>query len=59
MTMLWELLTKENKEKLSQVYEKLTGKKWIPPKKGKDIQIESLSELSKIMREKPNPTRRR
>jgi len=53
---LWEM---PSKEKLSRVYEKLTGKKWVPPKKGKDIQIESLSELSKLMREKPNPTRRR
>ena len=54
---LWELLSEENKEKLSRVYEQLTGKKLIPPKK--DIQIESLKELEKIMKDKPNTTRRR
>jgi len=54
MTKLWEMLSKENKEKLGLIYEKLTGKKWIPPKqKSKDIQIENLAELSKIMKEKP------
>lgn len=52
MTKLWETLSKENKEKLSQVYEKLTGKKWMP-------KIENLSELEKIMRERPNPTKRK
>lgn len=45
-------LSKENKEKLSQVYEKLTGKQWVP-------KIEEISELEKIMREKPNSARRR
>ena len=44
-------LSKENKEKLSQVYEKLTGKKWVP-------QIEEILELDKLMREKPNSRRR-
>ena len=44
-------LSKENKEKLSQVYEKLTGKKWVP-------KIEKISELDKIMREKPRSGRK-
>jgi len=44
-------LSKENKEKLSQVYEKLTGKKWVP-------RIEDISELEKLMKEKPNSGRR-
>ena len=45
---LWNTLSKENKDKLAQVYKQLTGKKFIPPK------VENLREISKLMKEKPN-----
>ena len=54
---LWDTLSEENRKKLAQCYEQLTGKKFIPPKG--EPQIESLEEIDKLMREKPNPTKRK
>lgn len=62
MATLWKILKPGDKEKLAQVQKDWFGKKLIPPKEDKPIQypvkIEGISELEKIMREKPNPTRR-
>ncbi len=51
-----QLLT--DKSEWEKICQQFMGKKWIPPKKGKTIQIESLGKIDKLMREKPNPTRR-
>ena len=51
MPKVWKILKPEDKEKLKQIYKQLEGKEFMP-------EIESLSELDKLMREKPNPTRR-
>ena len=53
-------MAKENKDKLAKIFEQLTGKKFKPPKEMKieDIpEIETLSEIDKLMREKPNSGR--
>ena len=49
---LWETLSEENKENLARLYEQLTGKKFIPPKR--KTEMESSEELKKIMEEAPN-----
>jgi len=59
MATLWESLSKENKGKLVQIYEQLTGKKFIPPKRDKRVikcetKLESPKEMQKIMAEAPN-----
>jgi len=56
---LWDTLSEGNKKKLAQCYEQLTGKKWTPPKRDSmPIQIESLRELDKLMKEKPGQERK-
>ena len=61
MIDLWNkfypLLSKEKKIEWAKRYKKRYGKDFIPPEKA--IQIESLSEIDKLMREKPNPTERK
>ena len=63
MATLWESLSKENKGKLAQIYEQLTGKKFKPPKKDKraihcETKMEDISEIDRLIRQKPNSTRR-
>jgi len=53
--------TEEGKKALAQVYKRLTGREFRPPRrKGRaitcDVKIESLSEIDKLMRQKPNYT---
>ena len=61
MATLWKILKPGDKEKLSQAQRDWFGKKLIPPKDLKPIQypvkIEGISELDKIMREKPRSGR--
>jgi len=64
MATLWEqlypLLSKEKKEEWRKRYKKKFGKEFVPPKE-KDSEfseMESLSEIDKLIRERPNPTRR-
>ena len=52
MVNFLDATTKEGKELLAKIYKQLA-------KKEKRIQIESLEELEKIMKDKPNTTRRR
>ena len=49
-------MAKEDKDKQAQVYEQLTGKKFTP-KRDNFPEIETLSEIDKLMREKPNSGR--
>ena len=58
MAKLYDIVSKENKDKLAKIFEQITGKKFKPPKRDKFSGMESLSEISKLMREVPNPTRR-
>jgi len=50
-------LSKENQDKLAEIYKRITGKEWVPPKRDKLSGIETLSEIDKLMREKPNSGR--
>jgi len=56
-----ELLSEQGKENWAQIYKQLTGKKWTPPMKDKrgircETKLESLEEIGKLMRQKPNYT---
>jgi len=56
---LYFMLTEENKGKLAQVYQQLTGKRLTPPARDKQVihceaKIEELPELVKIMEQAPN-----
>jgi len=56
--------TENGKRVLAELYEQFTGREFKPPKKDKraiqcETKIEDLWEIDKLMREKPNPTRRR
>ena len=58
MAKLWEILDKENREKLARIYEQLTGEKFKPPRRNsKHIvypeKLKNLEDTDKIMREKP------
>jgi len=55
--------TENGKRVLAELYEQLTGRKLKPPKKDSraihcETRLEDLEEIDKLMREKPNPTRR-
>ena len=49
---LWDTLSEENRKKLAQCYEQLTGKKFIPPKRKPEM--ETPAEMKKMMEEPPN-----
>jgi len=49
-------LSKENQDKLAEIFKRITGKQWKPPKEEFE-ELESLSEIDKLMREKPNSGR--
>jgi hypothetical protein len=56
---LYFMLTEEDKGKLAQVYQQLTGKRLTPPVRDKQVvhcetKIEELPELVKIMEQVPN-----
>jgi len=55
---LYFMLTEENKGKLAQVYQQLTGRKLSPPARDKPIhleaKLESPAELARIMEQAPN-----
>jgi len=58
--MIEDSLSEKSKEEWPKIFEKLTGRKWKPKRK-KDIdfsELESLPEITKLMSERPNPTRR-
>ena len=54
MAKLYYTLTEENKEKLSQIYKNLTGKKLKPPER--EVHLEDEQEMQKIMEEPPSYT---
>ena len=54
MAKLYYILNEENKEKLSQIYKNLTGKKLKPP--DKEVHLEDAQEMQKIMEESPSYT---
>ena len=51
-------LTKGNRDKLAEAYKPITGKDWKPPKRDNFPEIETLPEIAKLMKEKPNSGRR-
>ncbi len=58
MAKLWGLLPESSKENWPEIYQRLTGRKWVPPKSGKPVikceaKIESLEEIDKLMRAAP------
>ena len=57
MTQFWYMLKEEDRETLKRIYKNITGKDYVPPEK--KIEIESLQEIDKLMREKANPTKRK
>jgi len=60
--MITDSLSEKSRETWPEIYKKLTGRKWVSPKKDQPIKcepkIESLEEIDKLMRQRPNPTRR-
>jgi len=63
MATFWQCLSIQNKRKLAKYYRKEGYGFFIPRgSKKKAVQIETkiedLEEIDKLMREKPNPTRR-
>jgi len=61
MATIWErlypLLSEEKKEEFRKRFKKKFGEDFVPPKRKPEI--ESLEEIDKLMREKPNPTKRK
>jgi hypothetical protein len=60
MTILWKMLSKENQDLLITRYSEWFGIEFIPPGTDTrgiqlDTKIESLEEIDKLMRQKPNP----
>jgi len=58
MTAFTDLLSEKGKENWALLYKKLTGKKWIPPKRSDraikcEPKLESLEEIDKLMRKVP------
>ena len=58
-----ELLSEQGREKWAQLWLKHMGKEWCPESKpGRGIEcetkLEDLEEIDRLMRQKPNPTRR-
>jgi len=59
MTKLYLILSEEDKEKLAQIYEQLTGRKFKPPARDKqtvhlEAKLEDAEEMEKIMKQAPN-----
>lgn len=59
MAKLYFILSEEDQEKLSQIYEQLTGRKLKPPKRDErlihcEAKLESPREIAKIMEQTPN-----
>jgi hypothetical protein len=51
--------TENGKKVLAQLYEQLTGRKWVPPARDKraihcETKIEDVSEIADLMKQKPN-----
>ena len=58
--MIEDSLSEKSRKEWTEIYERLTGKKWRPKRK-KDIdysELEGLPEITKLMADRPNPTRR-
>lgn len=60
MAKIWEL----NPRKWAELYRRFKGKDWKPPKKDKrgiecEVKKEGIEEIKGIMKEKPNPTKRK
>ena len=58
MATFTDLLSEKSRTSWPLIYKQLTGKKWVPPEKDKrgiqcETKIEDISEISKIMRQKP------
>ena len=61
MATFVELLSEQGKVNWAKLYKKLKRKKWeVPTNKAIqcETKLESLEEIDKLMRQKPNPTRR-
>jgi len=58
---LWDCTTQEGKKALTRIYGQLTGREFRPPRRKHraiscNVKGESLKEIDKLMREKPNYT---
>jgi len=56
--MITDSLSEKSRRDLPEIYKKLTGRKWVPPKKDNraihcETKIENVAEISKLMKEKP------
>ena len=64
MATFWQILSTENRNKLARFYEQSFGEPFLPPERHEERvrlqggKLESLEEIDKLMRQKPNPTRR-
>lgn len=52
-------ISERTKPNWAEIYKQLTGKKWVPPKSGKQVikceaKTESLEEIDKLMKAAPN-----
>ena len=58
MATLWQILKPQDKVKLATLYRALAGFEFVPPGPAQamkcESKIESLEEIDKIMRQKPN-----
>ena len=61
MATFYEALSENSRKYWPLMYELFTGKKWDSPTKEGitcETKLEDISEIAKLMREVPNPTRR-
>ncbi|MBA7466135.1 hypothetical protein ES707_01310 [subsurface metagenome] len=63
MFTIWQILKPEDKLKWARFYKELDGFEFIPPNSPSqtiqcETKLERLEEIDRLMRQKPNPTRR-
>ena len=63
MATWWETLSETGRENWERLYKRLKRKKWEVPTKDErgitcETEMEDIPEIVRLMRQKPNPTRR-
>lgn len=63
MATFWQILSVENRNRLAKWYEETFGCAFLPPgREGREVHVEpkleSLEEIGRLMRQKPNPVKR-
>ena len=63
MAKFTESLSETGRKNWPEIYRRLIGKEWVPPGKEErgitcETKLEDIEEIDRLMRQKPNPTRR-